>query len=117
TEYVYDPAGNVLTSINGNSHSVHSEYDVLNRPVRKLIPETVAGWTQSCSWFTSCTFSFPTLEGLSSVCARADTLSYASDLAGNMTRADSYAARIRRGYNPAGMLTSEATQVRKYFTN
>lgn len=53
----------------------------------------------------------------SGVCVRADTATYAFDVAGNMVRADNWAARIRRGYTRSGLLAGDTLTIRTYYAD
>lgn len=124
TGLTYDPAGNVTTETYRGGASVTAQFDVLNRPVMRVVPRTayprtacaghypgpVVGDPVNCLYHTPW---FPNIVG-DSIEVPADTLVFAYDSAGNMVRADNRYARVRRTYYLNGLLATDTLLVRNY---
>jgi RHS repeat-associated protein len=111
--YIYDKAGNVKQVTTERGHTVTTEYDILNRAVRRITPSVTYGQTpcQVSSW-QSCTYMMPTRG--TSVVIPTDTAIFRHDAAGNVVQADNRYARISRGHSPSGLLLSETQRLRTW---
>ena len=106
-----DPAGNAVTVTTPRGFKIRSRFDAMNRPVRRITPQVAYG--NSTQLNPPAWYSFPFRDG-PGLCVRSDTASFDYNDAGQMTRADNYAARISRAYTPNGLPTSETQVIRTY---
>jgi RHS repeat-associated protein len=118
TIYTLDPAGNRMTITTARGLSITTQYDAMNRPVKRMLPEVDYNST-SCTAFVPpgvpCVHTFPTRDG-PTVCIRADTAVFGYDHVGNMVRADNWAAKVRRSYTPSGLPQEDTLRIRTYTT-
>lgn len=118
TIYTLDPAGNRTTITTPRGFSITAQYDAMNRPVKRMLPQVDYGST-SCTIFVPpevpCLHTFPTRDG-PNVCIRGDTAVFGYDHLGNMVRADNWAAKVRRAYTPTGLLREDTLRIRSYKT-
>lgn len=119
TIYTLDPAGNRTAVATPRGLTVTTQYDPLNRPVKRIVPQVNYSST-SCTVYVPpgvpCFHTFPTRDG-PQVCIRADTTVFGYDHVGNVTRADNWAARVRRGYTPSALLSHDTLKIRTYNTS
>ncbi|MGH2822002.1 MAG: hypothetical protein ACRDLY_03090, partial [Thermoleophilaceae bacterium] len=106
---IYDPAGNVIRAITRRRDTLKTEYDVLSRPVRRIIPQV-----DYAIWSTSPFGGFPLYpnDGSSGYRIVTDTATFAYDTAGNLVTARNGDARVRRVFNVNGTLASEQLIIR-----
>ena len=106
-----DPAGNAVTVTTPRGFKIHSRFDAMNRPVRRITPQVA--YENSTQLNPPSWYSFPFRDG-PGLCVRADTAVFDYNDSGEMTRADNYAARISRAYAPNGLPTNETQVIRTY---
>ncbi|MFL5576193.1 MAG: RHS repeat-associated core domain-containing protein [Gemmatimonadaceae bacterium] len=114
--YAYDPAGNRIRTTTSRGNVITEQYDAAGQLVRRILPQINYSPTPCYAFSNSpydCAFSLPT-KGLT--CIAADTAFFAYDLAGRLRTANNRAAQISRSYFPVGLLGSDVTRVRTYFS-
>ncbi|MCL4215061.1 MAG: hypothetical protein KJZ74_14215 [Gemmatimonadales bacterium] len=124
----YDPAGNVISQLTKNGHTITATYDAANRLVKRIVPALTFS-QEDCSYFAYgmlhgvspsffCWMVFPVHpnSGTSLVVA-ADTARFAYDYAGRMSRADNKDARVSRSYYASGALKTDTLRTRSAGTN
>jgi RHS repeat-associated protein len=119
----YDPAGNVVSSVDANGRTVTQQYDELNR-VRRRISPSVSYAQTSCGSHTTgplasgtCQMRFPYYpnDGTGFLVS-GDTAVFAYDSTGGMVRADNRYARIARSYYPGGQIKADTQRIGSYET-
>jgi RHS repeat-associated protein len=118
TTWVYDPAGNVVSTYTNRNLPVVMAYDAANRLVARITP-AVEYAAEACGQHGTlfpCTYRFPlypngTNGGLA---VPGDTATFSYDAAGNLLTAYNRAARIRRTYTPGGLLATDTLRIRVY---
>lgn len=125
-QVTYDPAGNVVSEVSRNGHTIVSVYDAANRLVRRIVP-SVTHQPEGCENYPegmgkpgapnpNCFMKFPyypTGTGPALVIP-ADTARFVFDDAGRMVRADNRDARVSRSYYPGGALRTDTLRIRNY---
>jgi RHS repeat-associated protein len=116
--YTLDPAGNVTSTLTPRGLTITANYDALNRVIKRVVPQVTYPNLVCPLYYVTipplgCQFTFPTRNG-PQVCLRADTAKFGYDGAGNLVRADNWAARIRRSYAASGLLSTDTLRVRTY---
>ena len=116
----YDPAGNPVKVKTRRGDVINMRYDALNRlAVRKLPPVAYQSRYEGIPLRIGAPNDnryrayprFPN-DGGSGLLIPADSSVYVYDLMGNLTQANNRDAQVRRGYDVAGMLTSDTLRIR-----
>ncbi|HVP40161.1 MAG TPA: RHS repeat-associated core domain-containing protein, partial [Candidatus Saccharimonadales bacterium] len=113
--YSLDPAGNVTWLSTPRGHTIRTDFDALNRPVRRVVPQVNYG-QMNCLLYAPCFYTFPTRDG-PDVCLAEDTATFGYDATGNLRRADNGWALVHRAYAPNGLLAYDTLIVRTYETH
>jgi RHS repeat-associated protein len=110
---IYDPAGNVDTTITRRGLRIAMTYDALNRLSRQVSPAVTYPKVIELGDYRK---PFPQYSNDSGggLGLSADTAAFTYDVSGNLLHAANYAALIRRGYLPNGLLASDTEVVRNY---
>jgi YD repeat-containing protein len=111
--YDYDPAGNVIALTTRLGQVITMQYDVLNRQVRRVVPETFHPWV-ACSGISP--RNSPCITGLhfDSLRIAPDVQTFAYDAMGRMTAAHNRYARVKRTYFRGGALRTDTLRLRRY---
>ena len=113
--YVRDSAGNITSHVTGLG-TIRMQYDAADQLVRRIVPGVTYGSTWCGSYIVmTCLYTLPTYG--SSVCIAPDTARFGYDAAGRVARADNNYARIRRSYTPGGLIATDSSWIRSYYSS
>jgi RHS repeat-associated protein len=120
---VYDPAGNMISSLSRSGFWITQSYDALNRLVQRVVPERKYA-SQRCTGYSPgpisgspCFMIFPYYPNAGdSLRIVADTARFVYDTLGNMVQANNRYARVRRTFYRGGALKTDSTAIGLYAT-
>ncbi|HEX6912219.1 MAG TPA: RHS repeat-associated core domain-containing protein [Longimicrobium sp.] len=114
-QFAYDKAGNVVTWTTPRGHQVTTQYDVMGRPTRRVVPGvTAAAQCLTVMAMFGCR-QFPHRPNRGTDYAiPADTTWTRYDLLGRMVYAENRDAIVERAWYPGGALQNETLRLRQY---